>query len=152
MFSCSLSLFLFCELSRSQIEFFFVVLFVFCVCLIGIKMANYCPPVPQFDSDDDWPIYLQRINQYFIAYGITDEKRKAALLLTAITSEIFRTLVNVCFPEKPEKKHSQNCAKFCRNIILRQFRFTPNDSNSTKPNKEKTKMFQNGCCVCEHCR
>lgn len=48
---------------------------------------------------------LQRsFKTIFLAYGIEDEGRKAALLLTAVSTDIFRTLNNVCFPAKPEQK------------------------------------------------
>lgn len=67
-------------------------------------MANYLPPAPLFNEGDDWEIYGDRLKQFFLAYDIKDEKRKAALLLTAISSDIFRTFNNACFHAKPEEK------------------------------------------------
>lgn len=75
-------------------------------------MAAYLPRVPEFNSNDKWSIYLERLNQYFVAYAIEDD-RKAALLLTAVTSEVYETISNACFPAKPAvKTFEQLCAIF----------------------------------------
>lgn len=65
-------------------------------------MASYMPMPITFDVHDDWPIYESRLQQFFIAYNIEDMKRKAAILLTALSSEAFRVLKNVSYPDTPE--------------------------------------------------
>lgn len=80
-------------------------------------MASYLPLPPQFSSSDDWCVYEARINQFFLAYEIVDEKRKAAIVLTAISNETFKTLTNLCFPQGPEKKsYKEICS-----ILKKQF-------------------------------
>lgn len=75
-------------------------------------MAAYLPRVPEFNSNDKWSFYLERLNQYFVAYAIEDD-RKAALLLTAVTSDVYETISNACFPTKPaDKTFDQLCAIF----------------------------------------
>lgn len=74
-------------------------------------MATYLPSAPEFCVNDDWLIYEQRLEQFFLGFEIVDEKRKAALLLTATSTDVFRTLTNVCFPKLPkEKTYIELCA------------------------------------------
>lgn len=83
----------------------------------AVNVFQYTPPAPRFEESDDWSIYKQPLDQYFIAYNITEEARKSALLLTAISSNVFRTLVNLCFPDEPNKKSFKDLSE----IFKKQF-------------------------------
>lgn len=74
-------------------------------------MANYLPLPPIFNLSDDWIIYEARLNQFFLAYDIKDDKRKAAILLTALSNDVFKVLTNVCYPEGPETKTLKDICK-----------------------------------------
>lgn len=77
----------------------------------SVAVASYLPLPPSFDINDDWSVYEARLQQFFLVYDITDVKRQAAILLTGISSDIFKTLQNLCFPNKPsDKKFSEICA------------------------------------------
>lgn len=56
----------------------------------GTIGSGYVPEAPKFNLTDDWKIYQNRLEQFFIAYNLTDEKRKAAILLTAISNDVYR--------------------------------------------------------------
>lgn len=80
-------------------------------------MANYMPMPVQFNISDDWVIYEARLIQFFLAYAITDEKRKAAILLTALSCDAFKVIKNVCFPDGPDTK---NFDELCE-LMKKQF-------------------------------
>lgn len=70
------------------------------------------PKVPEFNIGDEWLIYSDRLRQYFLAYNVNDD-RKAALLLTAVSSDVFKTINNACFPVKPaDKTFEELCTIF----------------------------------------
>lgn len=61
---------------------------------------NLHPPLPvQFQADNNWNIYLAYIEQYFLAYNITNYDRKRAILLTSLSFEVFSTLWEFYYPE-----------------------------------------------------
>lgn len=72
--------------------------------------TGYVPEAPKFDLTHDWKIYHNLLGQLFIAYGVTDEKRKAAILQTAVLDDAFRILTNIYFPKTPsEKTYDELC-------------------------------------------
>lgn len=72
--------------------------------------SGYVPEAPKFELSDDWKIYQGRLDQFFIAYNVTDEKRQAAILQTAISNDVYRILTNLCFPNAPSSKsYKQLC-------------------------------------------
>lgn len=70
----------------------------------GEETAGYVPAAPKFNVDDDWKIYQRQLEPFFIAYDVKEDKRKAAILLTAISTDVFRTVTNICFPTEPSAK------------------------------------------------
>lgn len=48
--------------------------------------------------------FQRQLEQFFIAYEVTNDQRRAAILLTAISPDVFRTLTNICFPAEPSAK------------------------------------------------
>lgn len=79
-------------------------------------MASYMQSAPKFCENDDWSIYEQQLEQFFVGYEIKDE-RKPALLLTAVSTDVFRTLTNMCFPKLPKEK---TYAELCK-LLKKQF-------------------------------
>lgn len=63
------------------------------------------PPLPTpFQADANWNIYAAHIEQYFLAYNITDDNRKRAILLTSLSFGVFSTLWDFYFPDNPATK------------------------------------------------
>lgn len=52
----------------------------------------------------DWAEYVERLEQYFLANDIKDEKKQTAVFLTLIGSETYSLLRNLMTPEKPSEK------------------------------------------------
>lgn len=71
----------------------------------GTSSNDSSPPLPtQFEATDNWVVYNSRIEQYFVAYNITDDNRKRAILLTSLSQEVYTRLMDLCFPDLPETK------------------------------------------------
>ena len=67
------------------------------------------PPFDQFDAEsEDNESYLERLQEYFTAYDIKDDKdcaaKRRATLLTSIRSNCFRVLKDLAFPDVPNMK------------------------------------------------
>ncbi|XP_049542458.1 uncharacterized protein LOC125955367 [Anopheles darlingi] len=74
---------------------------------------------PEFNIEDSWPIYQERLERFFVAYDLDDDEKQAALLLTSVSVEVYQIVRDLCFPSKPEEKtFNELCG------VLRQ-RFMP---------------------------
>lgn len=70
------------------------------------------PQAPKFDADDEWLLYVERLQQFFKAYKV-EADRQAALLLTAVSNDVYKTISNACFPNNPSAKtFDELCAIF----------------------------------------
>ena len=56
-------------------------------------------------SRDDWPQYVERLEYFFVANGITDAGKKRAVLLSVIGTATYKTLRNVLSPVKPGERN-----------------------------------------------
>ncbi|XP_055585346.1 uncharacterized protein K02A2.6-like [Uranotaenia lowii] len=76
---------------------------------------------PEFNIGDSWSLYEERLRRFFVAYGVEEEadERRSAFLLTAVSMEVYQTIRNLCFPDKPETKQFDELCS-----LMRQ-RFTP---------------------------
>ena len=84
----------------------------------GSKNLVPAAPLPtQFGMNDDWNVYSVRIGQYFVAYGIENDERKRAILLTSLSDQVFSTVIDLCFPNTPE---SQTYKSLCE-IMKKHF-------------------------------
>ncbi|XP_075553559.1 uncharacterized protein LOC142586190 [Dermacentor variabilis] len=64
-------------------------------------MAGYASP-PQFEeAADHWPAYLVRLEAFFEGNGITEEKKKRALLVAALSTHTERVISGILNPDKP---------------------------------------------------
>ena len=61
--------------------------------------------VEQFElGSDDWVLYTERLDQFFLANEITNDTKKVAVLLTAIGPKAYSLLRNLLAPVKPATK------------------------------------------------
>lgn len=56
---------------------------------------------------DNWRIFCNQLNQYFLLTDIKDEKKKTALLLCKINEEAYDVMEKECAPEEPTSKTFQ---------------------------------------------
>ena len=61
--------------------------------------------VDEFDSSKDvWPEYVEWLEHFFDANGITDGDKQRAVLLTIVGAATYKTLRNLVSPSKPGGK------------------------------------------------
>ena len=59
---------------------------------------------PFNSSQDEWPLYVERLGHVFVANGITDEDKKRAVFLTVIGESTYKLLSSLLAPAKPGDK------------------------------------------------
>ncbi|KAF2883624.1 hypothetical protein ILUMI_22558 [Ignelater luminosus] len=70
----------------------------------------------KFNIGEDWSLYKERLDQYFLANYITED-RKVAVLLTLIGTQAYKVLRDLCDPVLPkEKSFDELC-----NLLQKQF-------------------------------
>lgn len=63
------------------------------------------------ESGDDWPTYVERLEQYLAADNVTEEKKKVAVLVTVMGAKAYGFLQNLVAPAKPADKKFDNLVK-----------------------------------------
>ncbi|XP_049518369.1 uncharacterized protein LOC125943318 [Dermacentor silvarum] len=72
-------------------------------------MAGYASP-PQFEeATDHWPAYLVRLEAFFEGNGITEEKKKRALLVAGLSTHTVAVVSGRCAPTKPVPAMAAAC-------------------------------------------
>ena len=57
-------------------------------------MAAVFGQIAEFDkSKEEWPLYAERLEQYFTANGVDNADRKRAILLSVIEAQTLQSLV-----------------------------------------------------------
>ena len=87
------------------------------------------------DGIEDWPTYVERIEQYFVANEVSDEKRVASLL-SLIGCRTYGLLRSLTAPAKPsEKSYNEIVETLTRHlapkplVIAERFRFHKRDQH-----------------------
>lgn len=80
---------------------------------------------------DDWELYVERLELYFMANDVRTEKQ-VAVLLTKISPETYKLIRDLCAPDKPNTKSFAELAKLV------------NDHLNPKPSEtmERCKFYQ----------
>ena len=87
-------------------------------------MATVIGQVKEFDGGkEDWPQYVKRLEQFFIANGI-EEGKKRAVLLMAMGPATFKLLRSLIAPDKPDTKSCANLVK----VLTEHFQPTPSET------------------------
>lgn len=74
-----------------------------------IKLVGH---LREFDCvNSDWTIYKRRLENFFIANGITDENRKRAILLNSFCEDSYKLVRDLCIPDEPESKDYSDLIK-----------------------------------------
>ncbi|KAL5491807.1 hypothetical protein EMCRGX_G017171 [Ephydatia muelleri] len=75
-----------------------------------------------FDRDlEDWASYCERVEQYFIANGISNADRKRAILLSVCGPGTFKLIRNLIAPDKPSDKSFEQIVKAKESESIAQF-------------------------------
>ncbi|KAF2885856.1 hypothetical protein ILUMI_20318 [Ignelater luminosus] len=72
----------------------------------------------EFNPADNWTIYQERLEQFFVANGVAQD-RKVAVLLTLIGSKAYGVLRDICDPQKPsELLYDSLCQKLTQQFSI----------------------------------
>ncbi|CAB4039062.1 Hypothetical predicted protein [Paramuricea clavata] len=66
-------------------------------------MANH-GKVEEYDSQEEWSQYIERLEFYFEANGVDDEDKQRAILLSVCGSKTYKLIRNLITPNKPSEK------------------------------------------------
>ena len=64
-------------------------------------MASLIGNIKEFDNNDSWVEYIERMEQFFRANGINDETKKKSILLSSCGSKVYKLFRNLLAPTKP---------------------------------------------------
>lgn len=73
--------------------------------------------IKEFSLTEDWQMWTERLEQYFVANSISDKKQKVAVLLTLIGSEAYDLLRSLCTPTKPAEKSFEELTEVMKNHL-----------------------------------
>ena len=72
-------------------------------------MAGTLGPIEEFDgSKDDWPQYVERLEHFFVANGITTPEKKRALFLSVVGAATIRRCTTWCLRISRETRPTAN--------------------------------------------
>ena len=84
-------------------------------------------------SQDEWPLYVERLGHVFVANGITEEPKKRAIFLSVIGASNYKLLSSLVAPAKPgEKEYTELVEKLSANTLLRLLQRLSNVSSFTQ--------------------
>ena len=106
-------------------------------------------------GNEPFPVYLERIENYFSANDITTEGKKRAIFLTYVGAETYGLIRNLCTPEKPtDKTFADICTLVTNhlspkpNIIIERFKF---NSRSRKDGESVSNYIAELKCLRRDC-
>ena len=68
-------------------------------------MAAVFEQIAEFDeSKEEWPLYTERLEQYFRVNGVDDADRQRAILISVIGAHTYQTLLSLVALLKPKEK------------------------------------------------
>ena len=75
--------------------------------------------VEPFNRDtDNWTYYCERLEQYFVANGISDEAKQRAVLLTGCGGDTYQLIRSLVFPAKPTERTFSEIVKLVHDHLL----------------------------------
>jgi len=58
----------------------------------------------EYSSTEDWAIYAERMDQYFLANDVTDAAKKRAILLSIVGDKTYQLIRDLVALKKPTDK------------------------------------------------
>ena len=116
-------------------------------------MATLFGHIGEFDDNkEEWIQYVERLDHFYEANGITENDRKRAILLTTIGPLTYKTLRNVVMPRKPGEMSYQDLVAATkthyRSEIVQRFRF---NSRFRHPGESVSMFVSELRSLAEHC-
>ena len=112
--------------------------------------------VDEFDGDsEDWPLYQEQLEQYFVANDVTRDEKKRAILLSVCGRKTYRVLRNLTTPDKPaDKGFAELCTLLSQHFspkpseIAQSFKFPSHHRNTGESVSEYVAGLRR---LTEHC-
>ena len=86
--------------------------------------------IEEFNKNDSWVEYTERVEQYFAANEITDNHKKRAILLSVCGAKTYKLIRNLVNPRKPTEKSFAELVTLVKNhlsprpsLIMYRFKF-----------------------------
>ncbi len=87
--------------------------------------------ISAFDcSSEDWPLYTERLGQYFAANDIASAEKQRAILLSACRAPTYKLIRNLVTPDKPTDRTFAQIVELVKNhfapkpsVIVQRYRF-----------------------------
>lgn len=119
--------------------------------------AEYIGHLREFDAaNSDWSIFKKRIDNYFVANAITDDKRKGAILLNILNEEAYKLIYNLCLPDEPESKTYTGLSKLLSDhykpsdsVFAARYKFYTSKKATTESAKEWSARLRNLAAACQ---
>lgn len=73
--------------------------------------------VEEFQENDDWIEYTERLDQYFLANEITNNEKKRAVLLSTCGAKTYKLIRNLVSPGKPRDKTFAELVNIVKNHL-----------------------------------
>ncbi len=95
--------------------------------------------IEQFDSSQEtWTMYVERLDLYFVANGITEAEKKRAVLLTVSGPATYKLIRSLAAPKKPAEK------SFAELVALVKSHYSPKPSVIVQRFQFHSRMQQTG--------
>ncbi|CAB3992544.1 Retrovirus-related Pol poly from transposon [Paramuricea clavata] len=117
-------------------------------------MANH-GKLEEYDSQEEWSQYIERLEFYFEANGVDDEDKQRAILLSVCGSETYKLIPNLIMPNKPPEKTFAELVELVQqhqhpkpSAIVQRFKF---NTRFRKPGESIASYVAELRSLSEHC-
>ena len=73
--------------------------------------------IEEFNENDSWVEYTERVKQYFAVNEITDNHKKRAILLSVCGAKTYKLIRNLVNPRKPPDKSFAELVTLVKNHL-----------------------------------
>ena len=74
--------------------------------------------VGSFDpSTTQWVSYIEQMEEFFLANGIKEDRKKVAILLSTVGSQTYELIKDLCSPDKPNSKEFEELVMCLQNHL-----------------------------------
>ena len=105
--------------------------------------------VEEFQENDNWIEYAERLEHYFTANEITDNGKKRAVLLSSCGAKTYKLIRNLVAPGKPTDKSFAELINIVKNHLNPRPSSMCIVSNSTAVLENKERQSSNTSLNCE---
>jgi len=80
-------------------------------------MSRSIGTAPEYKTGEDWNLYIERLDQFFIA-NFVEENRKVSVLITVIGADTYKVLRELCDPILPNTLNYEQVCNTLKKTVL----------------------------------